>query len=176
MTRLMVAALFALLLSSLDAQAQTWLGHGQQTSPVPADEMPRQVISSGPIGLLIELVNAEYELRASDHLTVGVGASRLAFGSDYTRENPYLNSDVFVRYYPSGSAFNGVNYGVKVGYTHLPHDGSYLGVGFDANHSVMLNRHFYASSGIGLKRLLRSTDGFALHYIPTLRLNIGVGF
>ncbi len=138
------------------------------------DEMPRQVISTNPIGLVINLVNAEYEVRTSDHLTVGAGASRLAWGSGYTRDNPYLNSDVFVRYYPGGTAFNGASYGLKVGYTDLPGDGAYMGIGFDANYTTMWNPHFYSSGGLGFKRLLASSGGPRV--IPTLRWNLGVAF
>jgi hypothetical protein len=104
------------------------------------------------------------------------GASRLAWGRDYTRDRPYTNGDAFVRYYPTGTAFNGFSFGLKAGYTHLPGNGSFLGVGFDANHSVMLNPHFYLSSGLGMKRLLEHAGHFGPTVIPTLRLNVGIGF
>lgn len=150
------------------------LAVAQSAPPLSREEMPRHVVSTGPIGLAINLINAEYEVRTNDHVTVGVGASRLAFGSEYTRDNPYLNSDVFVRYYPRGTAFNGISWGVKVGYTDLPGDGSYLGIGFDANHSTMLNRHVYSSFGLGMKRLFGGSG--SMPAIPTLRLNFGVAF
>lgn len=153
-------------------------GAAGPVSPVAEDQMPHQVLSGNPIGYLIDLYNAEYEMRASRFVTFGAGASRLAWGPDgFDRRQTYINGDVFLRYYPGGEAFNGVAFGVKAGYTQLPGSGEFVGIGFDANHSVMLNRHFYMGTGVGLKRLLRSPDEvFAIRYIPTLRLNLGIGF
>jgi hypothetical protein len=59
----------------------------------------------------------------------------------------------------------------------VPSQGSYFGLGFDANQSWMLNTHFFFGTGVGLKRLFGTDDdAFDLKYIPTLRLNIGVAF
>lgn len=175
----LVLVLVTLVLTPRAARAQNWPAPpAPPVSPVGADDMPHQVISGNPIGYIVDLFNAEYEARASRFVTFGAGASRLGWGPDgFNRNEPYLNGDVFLRYYPGGEAFNGLAFGVKAGYTQLPGDGEFLGVGFDANHSVMLNRHFYLGTGLGLKRLLRNPDGlFAVRYIPTFRFNLGVGF
>lgn len=184
-----VSVLVLVLGLAADASAQLWPNSGPpfqlpsprtsgQASPVTADEMPGQVLSGNPIGYLIGLYNAEYEVRAGRFVTFGAGASRLGWGPDgFDHNTPYLNGDVFLRYYPGGEAFNGIAVGVKAGYTQLPGSGRFLGLGFDANHSLMLNRHFYMGTGLGLKRLLRQPDGgLAIRYIPTLRFNVGVGF
>ncbi|MGE0123672.1 MAG: DUF3575 domain-containing protein [Vicinamibacterales bacterium] len=153
-------------------------GPAPAASPVAPDEMPGQVLSGNPIGYLVDLFNAEYEVRASPHVTFGAGASRLAWQSDgFDRSRAYVNGDAFVRYYPAGEAFNGFALGAKAGYTRLPGDGGHVGVGIDINHSMMLNRHFYMGTGLGLKRLLRTGPSLlTVRYIPTFRFNVGVGF
>lgn len=182
--------LLALLLATpTTAAAQLWGPTSSQGSstqaprsapapPVPTADMPRQVISGNPYGYMINLFNAEYEVRASDHITFGAGASRLAWGPDgFDRQKPYINSDAFVRYHPGGEAFNGLALGIKAGYTRLPSSGGHLGVGFDVNQNLMLTKHLYSSAGFGLKRLLNRPPGFFnVTLIPTLRWNVGVGF
>lgn len=153
--------------------------------------VPRHVLSANPFGVLLELFNAEYEIRAAEHVTYGVGASTATVTTyDYTassadpfdwreveREERYVNGDLFLRYYPGGRAFSGFSFGVKAGFTRIPDQGSYFGVGFDANRSWMLNEHFYLGLGGGLKRLLNADqDAFDLTFIPTLRANVGIGF
>ncbi len=157
----------------------------------PAAAAPRQVLSANPFGVLLELFNAEYEIRAAEHVTYGVGGSTATVTTyDYTvsatnpfdrreveREERYVNGDVFLRYYPGGPAFSGFSFGVKAGFTRIPDQGSYFGVGFDANRSWMLNEHFYLGVGGGLKRLLNADpDAFDLTFIPTFRANVGIGF
>lgn len=127
-----------------------------------------QQISANPVGLLIDLFNIDYERRATDSVSIGVG------GSTFER---YLNGDVYVRFYPSGRALNGLAFGVKVGLTQVPDQGSYFGYGFDVNKSSILGKHFYFGYGFGLKRLVGvDKNDVDLEYIPTLRLNVGIGF
>lgn len=158
MTRLLTPALLLALASAAAAQslppsaAQAPTGTpARPVRPVPAAAMPSQVLSTGPYGLLMQWYNAEYEVRASNSLTAGAGASRLAWASGDDRSRPYVNGDVFVRYYPTG-------------------------IGFDVNQSLMFNEHVYASLGVGLKRLLRDGGAFDVRCIPTFRFNVGVGF
>lgn len=138
---------------------------------------PTQVISVNPFGMVLQFYNAEYEVRVSDAVTAGAGASRrgwYVFGED---ESPRLNGDIFVRYYPWGQAFNGVSLGLKAGATRLPHEGTFAGIGFDLNHSAALTDHVVLSSGLGLKRLVgRHRDVYSDPVIATLRLNVGIGF
>lgn len=176
MTRSLLPTLFALAILSSFAAPVAAQGGGYFGAPTTNGE-PRQVISANPFGLVMDFYNAEYELKVADAVTAGVGASRrgwILFGE--SQERPRLNSDVFVRYYPFGSAFNGVAIGMKVGATRMPHDGTYPGVGFDLNHSFAFTDHAVVSSGVGMKRLIgRETYGGPTT-ITTLRLNIGIGF
>jgi hypothetical protein len=189
MPRLAAFALFfaaALVPSAVSAQS-AW-----QPPPGAPPPMPSQVLSANPYGLMLELFNSEYEIRASDSITFGAGASTATVTTyDYSaprtgdpynwtpteREERYVNGDGFVRYYPGGRAFNGFSFGLKAGFTRIPNQGSYFGLGFDANRSLMLNDHMYLGVGGGLKRLLGADkDAFDLTFIPTLRLNVGIGF
>jgi hypothetical protein len=199
--RSLALAIAALLLSASHVSAQHWVLPTGTSSSSPTTS---QVISANPYGLLIELFNSEYEIRGSDYVTFGAGASTAMVTTyDYSATAPapprtvdlngatfidatsyaverrerYINGDIFVRYYPGGKAFNGYSFGVKAGLTRIPNHGSFLGVGFDANQSWMLNEHFYLGVGGGLKRLLGTDErAFDLKLIPTLRANIGIGF
>ena len=152
--------LLALTLTGAVRTAGAESGPGSLWTPLPTSgAMPSQVFSANPLGLMVEFYNFEYEARANDSLTVGAGASRLGwrpFSAD--AQKPYLHGDVFVRYYPSGRAFNGVALGLKAGLTQLRESGTFAGLGFDVNHSATLNRHVVLSSGVGLKRLVRRGD------------------
>lgn len=144
-----------------------------------------QQISANPVGLLFDLFNIDYERRATDSVSIGVGGSTATtevyeYDSVYNESSHrerYLNGDVYVRFYPRGTALNGLAFGVKVGLTRVPDQGSYFGYGFDVNKSSILGEHFYFGYGFGLKRLVGvDKDNFQLEYIPTLRLNVGIGF
>ena len=195
-------ALAVVLLSASHVSAQQWVLPGG--TPSSTNVTPSQVISANPFGLLIELFNSEYEIRGSDYVTFGAGASTAAVTTyDYSgpapsaprtvdvngatfidatsyaieRRERYINGDAFVRYYPGGKAFTGRSFGVKAGFTRIPSQGSYFGIGFDANQSWLLNEHFFFGSGFGLKHLFGTNEkAFDLKYIPTLRLNVGVAF
>lgn len=174
----------------------------QGPTPAAPPTAPSQVISANPFGLIIDFFNSEYEVRAATAITVGAGASSrrtTTYTYDTTpvplpnaaatgpvvwtvappveRRERYVNGDVFVRYYPSGEAFQGLSFGLKAGGTRIPNQGTYFGYGFDLNTSGMLNDHVYYGTGFGLKRLVgvdpRRVD---LKYVPTLRLNVGIGF
>jgi hypothetical protein len=166
---LVVVALFCPTLA-----AQAW----SQSLPAPAPPVltsPSQVISSNAFGLVIDLVNGEYERRVDRAVTVGVGASRGHASAQTGRA--YRNGDVFVRYYPGGRVFEGRSFGLKAGMTHLPWRGrTCFGIGVDANQTWMLNRRFAFSTGVGLKRLIGIGETDGPTFIPTLRINVGVGF
>ena len=135
----------------------------------------QQVVSANPFGLLLDLFNAEYERIVTGSSTAGVGGSAF-FGA----EDDYVNADVFWRYYPQGNPLDGWAFGVKAGITVVGDEGTFLGAGFDANHSWVLgkNDNFYIGIGFGLKRIYVSNDAsFDLEYIPTFRIiNIGYVF
>ncbi len=122
-------------------------------------------------------------------MTIGAGGSTAVvdtfdYSADYyatpapaVRRERYINGDAYLRYYPSGTALNGLAFGVKLGLTQVPDQGWFFGYGIDVNKSQMLARHFYFGYGVGLKRLV-GTDrqAFDMEYVPTVRLNLGVGF
>ncbi len=145
----------------------------------------RQQISANPVGLLVDVFNIDYERRATDSVSIGVGGSTATFEvsdsdsfyNESSHRERYLNGDVYVRFYPRGTALNGLAFGVKIGLTQVPDQGSYFGYGFDVNKSSILGEHFYFGYGAGLKRLVGvDKNDFDLEYIPTLRLNVGIGF
>jgi hypothetical protein len=150
-------------------------GLAAQPAPAaPAPSGPTQVIFGNPFGYVFDLVNAEYERRAGRAITVGAGASRGNWGSS---GRPFVNGDVFVRYFPAGQAFDGRSFGVKAGMTQFPGSGgTHFGLGVDANQTWMLNPHFAFSTGFGLKRLIGVDAMEGPRVIPTLRINVGVGF
>jgi len=134
-----------------------------------------RVISANPFGLLLELFNAEFEQKASGSTTAGVGGSLFTESGDH-----YVNADVFYRYYPSGTPMDGWAFGAKLGVTSVTEAGTYIGYGFDVNHSWLLGqeKRFYVGLGFGLKRLVGVGDNYGgLKYIPTFRIvNIGFAF
>ena len=164
-------------------------GAQSQMPPVPdqtSHSGSAQQISANPVGLLVDLFNIDYERRANDSVSIGIGGSTSttevydgydASFNDVSHRERYLNGDVYVRFYPSGTALHGLAFGVKVGMTRVPGQGSFFGYGFDFNRSQILGDHFYFGYGAGLKRLVGTdSDNFDLEYIPTLRLNVGFAF
>jgi hypothetical protein len=143
------------------------------------------VVSANPFGLLLNFFNAEYERKVSDSTTAGVGGSFYRDSGD-----DYVNADLFYRFYPSGTPFEGFAFGVKAGITRLtePESCRFLcerrnraavfGVGIDINYSWLPGEtdNFYVGTGFGLKRLY-GQDSYGMEYIPTIRfINVGVAF
>jgi hypothetical protein len=144
---------------------------------------PRNVISANPIGLLVDLFNAEYERVISPTSTIGFGGSTNedaiyqdppVIGTDeygfpiydYDSEpryetHQYVNFDVFWRFYPGSNRTRTYNapvgwaFGAKMGITAVD-GGTYFGYGVDLNRSFVLgpDDNFYVGLGFGLKRLL----------------------
>ena len=175
MTRcpLVLVALAVVLQCSTPAGAQPQ--PGTSPAPLPAETTtatPANVVSANPFGLLVEFFNTEYERRVGRTVSAGVGGSTARFNDGDDR---YVNGDVFLRYYPGGRALRGASFGVKLGLTQIPDDGSFFGIGFDANRSWLLNDHFYLGTGFGLKRLI-GTNEYDLKFIPTFRVNVGAAF
>ena len=149
----------------------------QAQTPAPK----QQVISANPFGILLGVFNAEYERKVSAAGTLGIGGSIITESDDLD----YYNVDVFYRYYPSQRPLQGWAFGIKAGVTSVSDFDSYIGLGFDVNHSWLLgtNDGFYVGLGFGLKRLF-GTPGFdedplesVLKIIPTIRIvNVGFAF
>ena len=156
------------------------------TAPLAAQDpqLPKNVISANPFGLLLEFFNAEYERAISESSTIGIGGSTFSTEVDdpfvEPRDERYLNADVFYRFYPSGQPLNGWAFGVKAGVTDVTDAGTYVGMGFDVNRSWLLGKrnNFYVGLGFGLKRLFGTDDDdIELEFIPTIRIiNVGVAF
>ena len=138
------------------------------------------VVSANPLGILLDVFNAEYERAINNRFTAGIGGSSWPIERDYDLEgNPrdenLLNVDVFARFYPNGVTFNGWAFGAKLGYT----EDLGVGVGVDVNRSWLLgaNKNFYVGIGFGLKRILNPEEGDNLEFFPTVRLvNVGFAF
>lgn len=181
---LLIAAVFAVAVAQpLDAQGA---GHGFT-----------KLVSANPFGLLLNLFNAEFEAAITESSTLGVGGSADWADTDVNDDGvdepyTYVNADVFWRYYPSGSYFEGWNFGVKVGFTRqegtdedwfsgvlTEYETANFGYGFDLNRSWLLgkNNNFYVGAGFGLKRLVGDIPDGASKYIPTFRIvNVGFAF
>lgn len=177
MTRLRPALLVLAILAIPRASASQGILGGIMNPGVSTNGAPKQVLSFNPVGMVMEFYNAEYEVRVSDTVTAGAGASRRGWYLFGEGESPRLNGDAFVRYYPSGSAFNGFALGLKVGGTRLPNERTLPGIGFDLNHSYAMTDHLVMSSGFGMKRLIgRKGPDYGQDVITTIRLNVGFGF
>lgn len=152
-----------------------FVGVGTLSAQSTDSESGQQVISANPFGLLLELFNVEYERVIGESTTAGVGGSSF-FGAN----DPYVNSDVFLRLYPQGNPLEGLSFGVKAGLTHVGDEGTYFGLGFDFNRSWVMGvkNNYYAGIGFGLKRIFASKDAdFDLQYVPTFRIiNVGIVF
>lgn len=153
--------------------------------PAFAQNPPRKnIVSANPFGLLLEFFNAEYERVVGESSSIGFGGSSFSDevddGMGNQSDDRYVNADVFYRFYPSGNPVNGWSFGVKLGVTDVTDAGTFLGYGFDVNHSWTLGKrdNFYVGLGFGLKRLIGADeDEVGLEYIPTLRIvNIGIAF
>ena len=145
-------------------------------------EPKNTVLSVNPFGLMFDLFNAELERVVSPTSTIGFGGSGLfgGGGEGSIGDLEYLNADVFWRYYPSGTPFQGWMFGVKTGITNVNAEGTYWGYGFDFNRSWLLGPEgkFYMGLGLGLKRLYKtggSCSYSCMRYIPTFRIvNVGI--
>jgi hypothetical protein len=172
MTRLLTTLLFVAILAMPRPSAAQGLLGAIMNPGVATSGAPNQVFSFNPVGMVMEFYNAEYEVRVSDAVTRRRGWYLFGEG-----ESPRLNGDAFVRYYPSGSAFNGIALGLKVGGTRLPNERTLPGIGFDINHSYAMTDHLVLSSGLGMKRLIgRQQADYGQDVITTFRLNVGFGF
>ena len=104
-------------------------------------------------------------LRGDDPAALAAAAQRLADGG--------LVAFATETVYGLGAR---ADFGVKVGLTQVPDQGSYFGYGFDVNKSSIYGKHFYFGYGAGLKRLAGVDKNEDFAYIVTARLNVGVGF
>lgn len=170
MTRSFGSIAFALVLIAMSRPAFAQGGRGF-LDPEPYAEST-QVLSANPIGFAVRYYNLEYETRVDDTFTAGIGGARL---DPSIGLGDYVNTDVFVRYYPGGRAFRGLSIGLKGGVTMVDSRGRLAGgAGFDVNANHWINDRVVVSAGIGMKRVFAGADAFTL---PTIRIiNIGIAF
>jgi hypothetical protein len=154
------------------AAAQTFPG-----TAVPV--VHQQFISANPFGLMFEWVNAEYERKATESVTWGVGASFFARNHDSV---DYASGGSFVRYYPAGAALTGFYLGGRGGIYRVSDAHAsdvFYGVGFELGYNWLLGskRNVGISVGLGATRLFGGALAGASLTIPTVRLfNVGVAF
>lgn len=138
--------------------------------PPTIDEIPRQVISTGPLALMLRLPNAEYEVRAGRYVTFGASAARTL----WTLPHRSTSGDLFVRVFPEGLPFNGVSVGFRGGYTQIPEHGTYRNVGLEGAYT-MARKHAYLSLGLGSKWFIDTPTTVFAGWHPILRMNVGIG-
>lgn len=139
--------------------------------PASIDDMPRQVISTGPLALLLKLPNAEYEVRAGRYLTIGASATRTL----WTLPHRSTSGDLFVRVFPEALPFNGVSIGFRAGFTRVPEHGTYRNVGVEGAYTAVTGEHAYMSIGVGSKWIIDAPPSVFGNWHPILRLNLGIG-
>src|SRR5437870_1470147 len=67
-----------------------------------------QVISTNPFGLMLKVINGEYERRVAPATTVAASGS-------YSTDGEFGNVAAVARWYPQGTAFDGFYLGARVG-------------------------------------------------------------
>ena len=148
---------------------------------------PANVISIQPLSAMMTVYSGEYERRAGQNWTFGIGGTLWNVG-DEGDELTYTSGDVKLRYYP-GIALRGFSLGVSGGYTSVketigtteasqgaPSFGALLEyqwlMGARSNVAVTL--------GAGAKMLFISEDDFSsgdfVARYPTARISVGYGF
>ncbi len=139
--------------------------------PPSIDDLPRQVISTGPLALMLTLPNAEYEVRAGRYLTVGASAARTLWPVPHRA----TSGELFVRVFPGGLAFHGASVGFRTGYTRIPRHGTFRNLGMEGA-VTLAHKHFYMSTGIGAKLVVDAPPGLFGEVQPIVRMNVGIGF
>jgi len=150
-------------------------GNGQEATREPVSH--GHVISGGPLLLLADGFNGEYERKVREALTLGIAGGWLDLDKgDYT----YVNG--FLRYYFKSSAFMGFYVGSRGGVFKVDEgedSHTALGLGIDAGYAWLLGpgRSFYLGLGIGATHLFPGDLGDAPSVLPVLRLlDIGIAF
>lgn len=161
---------------------------GAAATPALAQEAgPTQVISVNPIGLLFEVLSAEYERTFSPSSTLGAAVT--LFSPD---EFTYFSAEGKYRYYPQGRPLQGFSFGGGAGFTLVSSDyedtcaecedesatALSISIGLDYQWLLGANERFAVAAGIGGKRLFFLGDeleGAAAGY-PTARVSVGYAF
>lgn len=119
-------------------------------------------VAINPLGIPFNIAAAEIESGIANGVTVGGVGSYTQLQHDR-----YTTFDVKVRYYPSEVVLDGLSFGISLGRTHFttPIDGvrrakDYGTVGLLGDYNWLLGarKRFIVGTGVGLKRVLLSSD------------------
>lgn len=170
--------LFSVLIVSSPASAQ------EPPTKTPVDH--KNSLSTAPISDLLGFLNAEYQRKINDSVTLGISGGTFELDDD-----DFSNLMAIARYYPQGAALTGFFVGARAGIHAVSEfefdPGRFEGrevrrtrpaIGIDVGYDWLLGkkRQFYIGVGAGGVRLLGDTDRFDLDAYPTARLNVGFAF
>ena len=141
-------------------------------------------VAINPLGIPFNIAAIELESGVANGITVGGVGSYTALEHDR-----YTTVDLNVRYYPSEVVLEGLSFGVSLGRTHFTtpvdtvrkaKDYGTLGLLADYNWLLGARKRFIVGTGVGLKRVLLSSDERSTFGIdqPTItaRFVLGLAF
>lgn len=141
-------------------------------------------VAINPMGIPFNVASVEIESGVANGVTVGGVGSYTQLGHDR-----YTTFDLNLRYYPSEIVLDGLSFGVSLGRTHFttPVDSvrrgkDYGTVGLLADYNWLLGarKRFIVGTGVGLKRVLLSSDERSAFGIDqptfTARFVLGLAF
>lgn len=144
----------------------------------------RTFVAVNPMGIPFNIASAEIESGIANGTTIGGVGSYTAFGDDR-----YTTVDLNVRYYPSEVVLDGLSFGISVGRTHFTtpvdtvrrsKDYGTVGLLTDYNWLLGARKRFLVGTGIGLKRVLLSSNARSPFGIDqptfTARFVLGLAF
>jgi len=177
MLKRVLSVLFSTLVVSSTAFAQ-------DATKTPVDH--KNSLSTAPISDLLGFINAEYQRKINESVTLGISAGIFELDDD-----DFSNAMVLARYYPQGAALTGFFVGARAGihrvseYEFVPErfesrrvHRTRPAIGIDVGYDWLLGarRKFHIGAGAGGVRLLGDTGAFDLDAYPTARLNVGFAF
>ncbi len=155
-----------------------------QESGVRAPVEYQQTLSTSPIADILGWINAEYQRKLNETVTVGMSAGTF----EIDRDN-YRNAMAFVRYYPQEAALTGFFIGARAGIHRVSFDTFDVedrrrqstttpAIGIDVGHDWLVGRkrNFHIGVGAGAMRLLSDDTLDLVRAYPTVRLNVGFAF
>jgi len=148
---------------------------------------PKNVISIQPLSAMYTVYSGEFERRAGQNVTFGVGGTYWNSPNDDTDgDATYTSGDVKLRYYP-GVALRGFSFGASAGYSSVSETiGGTESSGGAPTFGIMLEYQWLLGArsnmavtlGAGAKKLFLDEDDFVdvIATYPTARISIGWGF
>ena len=148
---------------------------------------PSNVISIQPLSAVYTVYTGEFERRAGQNVTMGVGGTYWNSGdNDNGGDVTYTSGDLKLRYYP-GTALRGFSFGMAAGYTRVSEtisgtesSGGAPSFGLMLEYQWLLGArsNMAVTLGAGAKKLFIDENEFVdvLATYPTARVSIGWGF